>query len=119
MNDASGLVAYKYALAAAAAGNFVLWSAGLNFLLIAGAGIAIGLAIGYLMYLVHKNFVCDPVIEVTFTFLTPFAAYLLAEHFHFSGVLAVVRAAHYNNKRIIRMFKPTLQAFACAFALAA
>lgn len=95
VNDASGLVAYKYALVAVGAGNFILWEAGMNFLLIAVAGIAIGLAIGYVMYLVHKYFVCDAVIEVTFTFLTPFAAYLLAEHFHFSGVLAVVSAGLY------------------------
>ncbi|UPT68843.1 MAG: Na+/H+ antiporter [Sphingobacteriales bacterium JAD_PAG50586_3] len=95
VNDASGLVAYKYALIAITAGNFVLWEAGLNFLIIAAAGIAIGLGIGYLMYLVHKKFVSDPILEVTFTFLTPFASYLLAEHFHFSGVLAVVTTGLY------------------------
>lgn len=95
VNDASGLVAYKYALTAITAGNFVFWQAGLNFLLVAVAGIAIGLAIGYIMYVVHKKFVCDPVIEVTFTLLTPFASYLLAEHFHFSGVLAVVASGLY------------------------
>lgn len=90
VNDASGLIAYKYALAAIMAGNFVLWQASLNFLLVVAAGIAIGLAIGYILYLIHKKWVCDPVIEVTLTFLTPFASYLLAEHFHFSGVIAVV-----------------------------
>jgi hypothetical protein len=51
---------------------------------------------GYLMYLIHKKFVCDAVIEVTFTFLTPFASYLLAEHFHFSGVLALMAAGESN-----------------------
>ena len=95
VNDASGLIAYKYALAAIMAGNFVLWQAGLNFLLVVAAGIAIGLAIGFILYLIHKKFVCDPVIEVTLTFLTPFASYLLAEHFHFSGVLAVVTTGLY------------------------
>ncbi|MBC7887420.1 MAG: Na+/H+ antiporter [Ferruginibacter sp.] len=104
VNDASGLVAYKYALAAISAGNFVLWQAGLNFLLIAVAGIATGLLIGYLMYLVHKKFVCDPVIEVTLTFLSPFAAYLLAEHFHFSGVLAVVSTGLYLSFRSAEIF---------------
>ena len=104
VNDASGLVAYKYALAAITAGNFVLWEAGLNFLVVAGAGIAIGLAMGYMMYLVHKKFVCDPIIEVTLTFLTPFAAYLLAEHFHFSGVLAVVSTGLYLSYRSSEMF---------------
>jgi len=104
VNDASGLIAYKYALAAVAAGNFVLWDAGLDFLLMAVAGTLIGLALGYIMYVVHKNFVCDPVVEVTFTFLTPFAAYLLAEHFHFSGVLAVVSAGLYLSFQSGKIF---------------
>jgi len=90
VNDASGLIAYKYALAAITAGNFIFWKAGVNFLWVVIAGIAIGLAIGYIMAFVHKKFICDPVLEVTLTFLTPFASYLLAEHFHVSGVLAVV-----------------------------
>ncbi|MHA4806806.1 Na+/H+ antiporter [Flavitalea flava] len=99
VNDASGLIAYKYALTAITAGNFILWQASLDFLLVASGGIAIGLAIGYIMYLVHKNFVCDPIIEATFTLLTPFASYLLAEHFHFSGVLAVVTTGLYLSFR--------------------
>ncbi|MFD2603555.1 Na+/H+ antiporter [Flavobacterium suzhouense] len=104
VNDASGLVAYKYALAAVAAGNFVLWEAGINFLVVAGAGVAIGLALGYAMYLIHKKFVCDPIIEVTFTFLTPFASYLIAEHFHYSGVLAVVSTGLYLSYRAGEIF---------------
>ncbi len=104
VNDASGLVAYKYALTAALAGNFVLWEAGLNFLVISAAGIGIGLGIAYLMYLVHKKFICDPIIEVTLTFLTPFASYLLAEHFHVSGVLAVVTTGLYLSFRSAELF---------------
>lgn len=99
VNDASGLIAYKYALTAITAGNFILWQAGLNFLFVAAAGILIGLAIGYLILLVHKKWVCDPVIEVTLTFLTPFAAYLLAERLHVSGVLAVVSAGLFLSFR--------------------
>ncbi len=95
VNDASGLIAYKYALAAVMAGNFVFWEAGLNFLVVVIAGVAIGLAIAWCMRLIHKKFICDPVIEVTLTFLTPFAAYLLSEHFHVSGVLAVVSCGLY------------------------
>jgi len=104
VNDASGLVAYKYALAAITAGNFVIWEAGLNFFIVAGAGVAIGLAMGYIMYLIHKKFVCDPIVEVTFTFLTPFASYLFAEHFHFSGVLAVVSTGLYLSFRSNEIF---------------
>lgn len=104
VNDASGLVAYKYALTAIMAGNFVLWQAGLNFLLVVAGGAAIGLAIGYIMYLIHKKFVCDAVIEVTLTFLTPFASYLLAEQFHFSGVIAVVTTGLYLSFRSSQIF---------------
>lgn len=99
VNDASGLIAYKYALAAVAAGNFVLWQASISFLVAATMGILIGLAVGYIMYLVHKRFICDAIIEVTLTLLTPFAAYLLAEEFHFSGVLAVVATGLYLSFR--------------------
>lgn len=104
VNDASGIIAYRYALAAITAGNFVFWQAGLNFLLVVGAGIGIGLGIGYLLFLVHKKFVCDPIIEVTLTFLTPFASYLLAEEFHFSGVLAVVTTGLYLSFRSGQIF---------------
>ena len=104
VNDASGLVAYRYALTAITAGNFVLWQAGLNFLWVASAGIAIGFVIGYLMYLVHKYFVCEPVVEAALTLITPFASYLLAEHFHFSGVLAVVTTGLYLSYRSGKIF---------------
>ncbi len=99
VNDASGLVAYKYALTAVAAGNFILWQAGLNFVLMSVFGIGIGLAVGWLMSLIHKKFVCDDVIETTLTLLTPFASYLIAEHFEFSGVLAVVTTGLYLSAR--------------------
>lgn len=104
VNDASGLIAYKYAIAAVMAGNFAIWEAGINFLLVIFGGIAIGLAIGYIMYLIHKNFICEPVIDVTLTFLTPFAAYLLSEHFHVSGVIAVVSTGLYLSFRNAELF---------------
>ncbi|MFI5219926.1 MAG: Na+/H+ antiporter [Bacteroidia bacterium] len=104
VNDASGLIAYKYALTAVTAGNFVLWEAGFNFLVVVTAGIGTGLGVGYALYLIHKKFVCDPVIEVTLTFLTPFASYLLAEYFHFSGVLAVVITGLYLSFRSGQIF---------------
>jgi CPA1 family monovalent cation:H+ antiporter len=95
VNDASGLIAYKYALVAVMAGDFVFWQAGVNFLLVVLAGTGIGLVIAFGMRQIHKRFICDPIIEVTLTFLTPFAAYLLSEHFHVSGVLAIVSCGLY------------------------
>lgn len=99
INDASGLIAYKYALAAITVGNFVFWEASLNFLMISTFGIAIGLTVGFVMYHIHKKFVCDDIIEVTLSLLTPFASYLIAEHFHFSGVLAVVSTGLFMSAR--------------------
>jgi CPA1 family monovalent cation:H+ antiporter len=105
VNDASGLIAYKYALAATAlAGHFVLSEAAINFFVVVIAGIAIGLAVSYIVYIIHKKFICDPVIDVTLTFLTPFASYLLAEHFHVSGVLAVVSTGLYLSFRSSEIF---------------
>jgi CPA1 family monovalent cation:H+ antiporter len=114
VNDASGLIAYKYAIAAIMTGSFVLMDAGLQFVWVIVAGIAVGLLIGYLMFLVHRRFVCDPVIEVTLTFLTPFASYLLAEHFHVSGVLAVVTTGLYLSFRSGDIFstQSRIQAYA-------
>jgi CPA1 family monovalent cation:H+ antiporter len=104
VNDASGLIAYKYALGAVMAGNFIFWQAGLNFIWVVLAGVAIGLMIGFLMYLVHKNFICEPVIEVTLTCLTPFASYLIAEYFHVSGILSVVTTGLYLSFRSNEIF---------------
>ncbi|KFF03572.1 Na+/H+ antiporter [Flavobacterium reichenbachii] len=104
VNDASGLVAYKYALTAITAGNFVLWEAGINFVLMSLIGIAIGVAIGFVMSYIHKKFVNDDVIEVTLTLLTPFASYLLAEHFEGSGVLAVVATGLFLSARTGTIF---------------
>jgi CPA1 family monovalent cation:H+ antiporter len=104
INDASGLIAYKYASAAVMAVNFVLWKAGLNFIFVITGGVSIGLIIGYIMYIVHTKFICDPVIEVTLTLLTPFASYLLAEEIHVSGVLAVVSTGLYLSFRSDTIF---------------
>lgn len=90
VNDASALIAYRYAVTAVTTGTFVFWQAGLQFLLVAGAGIAIGVATGYLFVLVHKKIANNPVVETSLTLLSPFVSYLAAENFHMSGVLAVV-----------------------------
>lgn len=92
VNDATGLIAYKYAVAAVMVGGFTLWEAGLQFLLVAGAGIAIGLIVGQIFLWIHKITPNNPTTDTTLTFLAPFIAYLAAEEVHVSGVLAVVTA---------------------------
>ena len=92
VNDASALVAYRYAVSAVTTGSFVLWKAGLQFLWVAGAGVVIGTVIGYLFVLAHKKIQNSSVIETSLTLLSPFVSYLAAEQFHVSGILAVVSA---------------------------
>jgi CPA1 family monovalent cation:H+ antiporter len=90
VNDASALIAYRYAVTAVTTGTFIFWKAGLEFLLVAGVGILIGIVIGYLFVLAHKKIENNPVVETSLTLLSPFVSYLAAEQFHMSGVLAVV-----------------------------
>lgn len=75
MNDATGLVAFKFALAAALAGTFSLRAAALDFLWLAIGGSLLGLALAYgvgrLRDLLKKIDRTDPFIEVTLSLLTP------------------------------------------------
>jgi len=99
INDASGLVAYKYAIAAVITGAFSLWQASLQFVWVATAGVLVGLVLGYMMAWIHKNLVHGPQEEVTLSFLTAYFAYLIAENLHVSGVLAVVACGLYMSFR--------------------
>ncbi|MCG2615132.1 Na+/H+ antiporter [Terrimonas sp. NA20] len=90
VNDASALIAYRYAVVAVTTGSFVFWDASLQFLLVAGGGIAIGILTGYLFVLIHKKIENNPVVETSLTLLAPYISYLGAEQLHVSGVLAVV-----------------------------
>jgi len=96
MNDASGLVAFKFAIAAILTGSFSLWQASLSFLVIALGGLAVGGALAWLLSLGRRMVARwtddEPAIQVVLLMLTPFAAYLVAEHFGVSGILSAVAA---------------------------
>jgi Na+/H+ antiporter len=106
VNDATGLVALRFAVAAAASGTFVLWQAGLQLILVSVGGVAVGLAIGWLLAQVQLRLE-DPLIEITLSFLASYAAYLAAEHLQVSGVLAVVAAGLYAGWRSPELLSPT------------
>ncbi len=103
MNDATGLVAFKFALAALVAGTFSVRQMALDFLLLSAGGIAAGLAIGYgigrVRDLLQRLRGADPLTEITLSLLTPYAAYLAAERLGMSGVLSVVAAGLYSGWR--------------------
>jgi monovalent cation/hydrogen antiporter len=97
VNDATGLIAYRYAIAAVTTGSFVLWEASLQFLLVAGGGILIGLAVGWIIFWIHKLTGASPTVNTSLTFLTPYIVYLSAEEVHVSGVLAAVSCGLFLN----------------------
>lgn len=92
VNDASALIAYRFAIAAIGTGSFAFLDAGIDFLILLVGGIMVGLVLGYAFSLIHRIVRSNAVISTSLTLLTPFVVYLLAEHWHTSGVLAVVSA---------------------------
>lgn len=96
LNDASGLVCLRFAVAAALTGTFSAGGAALNFLWVAGAGLAIGvvvtLAVTRAKAWVTKRWGEDTGSQILVSLLIPFGSYLLAEHAHASGILAAVSA---------------------------
>jgi Na+/H+ antiporter len=114
VNDATGIVAYRIATAAVVTGAFSLWEAGLQFVVGAAGGIAVGLAVGWFVIWARRHVSEEPNVQNTISLLTPFAAYLPAEELppymwhellglpgelHLSGVLAVVAAGLYLGRR--------------------
>jgi Na+/H+ antiporter len=98
VNDASGLVAYHFAVAAVVTGSFSLVDAGADFVWMSVGGAFFGLLIGMGAAHLHRH-LRDPAVAVTLTILTPYIAYLPAERFGSSGVLAVVTAGLYIGHR--------------------
>lgn len=99
LNDATGLVAYRFAVAAVVAGTFSAWVAGSMFALSLVAGVAIGLAVGWMLIQVWRR-IEDPLVGITLSFLAPYAAYLLADRvLGVSGVLAVAVTSIYASRR--------------------
>jgi monovalent cation/hydrogen antiporter len=96
LNDASGLVCFRFAVAAALTGAFSLPAAALMFLQLAVVGVALGAGLTYAAMWgknwVSRKFGEESGSQVVITLLIPFAAYVAAEHFGGSGILAAVAA---------------------------
>ncbi|HYM53256.1 MAG TPA: Na+/H+ antiporter [Candidatus Dormibacteraeota bacterium] len=91
VNDATALVALRVASAAAVIGTFSLVKAAGEFAVVSVGGVAIGLVVGWAI--VHLlSWLDDPPVEILFTLLAPFGAWVAAESVGVSGVLAVVTA---------------------------
>ena len=99
INDATALVAYRLAVVAAVSGVFSPAGAAWQFVLSSFGGVALGLAIGFVLAQVRQRMRPDPPVENTISLLMPFAAYLPAEALHVSGVLAVVAMGLYLGRQ--------------------
>jgi len=91
LNDASGLVLFRFAVAAAVTGTFSAVDALSSFLMLALGGAAVGAAVGFLWYIVVRR-LQDEYLTIVSSVLVAWAAYLLAETLHVSGVIATVVA---------------------------
>ena len=90
LNDATALVALRTAITAAGVGITAL-EVGVDFVIAAGGGLAVGLAMFILVAFLRRR-VTDPVFDTGMSFVVPFAAYVAAEEIEASGVVAVVVA---------------------------
>lgn len=98
VNDASGLVAYQFAVLAVVSGTFEWSEVGFRFLLEVGGGLGLGVLVGMFAIAVFRR-MDDPVAEITFTLTLPFLTFLGAQELGFSGVLAVVAAGLSISRR--------------------
>ncbi len=96
INDASGVVAFQFSVAAAVTGAFSLVDAAGSFTVLFVGGVVMGIVTGFAFSAINAMLgrlgYEDTVANVLYEVLTPFLVYLLAETFHVSGVLAVVAA---------------------------
>ncbi|EUJ37591.1 Na+/H+ antiporter [Brochothrix thermosphacta DSM 20171 = FSL F6-1036] len=94
MNDASGLVAFKMAIAAMVTGTFSIWNAAGNFVVVSVGGLIVGALAAFLIlrmrHLLRRFGMEDVTIHLLMQIVTPFLIYLLAEEIGVSGILAVV-----------------------------
>ncbi len=104
INDASSLIVFRFALAAIFTGQFSFLKASTEFFLVAGMGILVGLAIAHIIYLVHRFLPTTPAIDTAITIISPYFMYISAEHFHWSGVMAVVSGGLFLSYRSHEIF---------------
>jgi len=104
VNDASSLIVFRFALAAIFTGQFSFLKASTEFFLVAGLGIVIGIAIALVVYIVHRFLPTTPSIDTAITLISPYLMYISAEHFHLSGVMAVVSGGLFLSFRSHEIF---------------
>ncbi len=109
VNDATGLVVYRFAVATVVTGSFSLRQASLQLVVVSLGGLLIGLLISWPVAWLHRH-LDDAPIEIAITLLTPYAAYLVADAFQVSYESAVKRIifsdreGHWSQCKIVCWF---------------
>lgn len=105
VNDATGLVIYRAAVAAAVTGAFSLGETGVRFAAMAVGGVVVGLIVGWIVAWAWAR-LHDYTTTIAISLLVPFASYIPAEELGLSGVLAAVTAGVYLGRRSSRLQDP-------------
>jgi len=108
VNDATALVLYAAAVAAVVSGSFSVWSAGFDFLLSVVGGLAVGLAVGWVVALVRIRLDNIPA-EILIALLCGYLAYIPAQALGVSGVLAAVAIGVYLGWRAPELSTPAMR----------
>lgn len=106
VNDATALVIYRLAVAAAVTGSFSPSRAAVSFALAGVGGVVVGLLVGVIVARVEDVARQVSAVSTTVTLLAPFASYLTAEQLGASGVLSVVAAGVYTARTVPRFVGP-------------
>lgn len=104
INDASGLIGFKYGIAAALSGSFIIKEAAGDFFYVAIVGALAGAGLMILINGIRKILLSqgigDTIVHTVLQLVTPFLIYLFADEFlHASGVIAVVIAGLLSNSK--------------------
>jgi monovalent cation/hydrogen antiporter len=97
-NDATALVAYRVAIVAVVEGSFSLGEAVLRFFVAVIGGVAIGLAVGWIVAFIRAR-TEDIQVSITISLLSGYAAFIPADQLGVSGVLASVTTGIYMGIR--------------------
>lgn len=95
VNDATSLIVFRFALATVFTSEFVLWKAGVDFLVVAIMGVTIGLTVALIIRFIKNVITLTPSTATAISLIAPYLMYITAEHLGYSGVLAVVTGGLY------------------------